>query len=48
MRESVNIKKAASSSLKATLNLGAARNRKPKAELLQVATEKPKKYLKNK
>ena len=35
MWESVNIEKAAPGPLKATLNPGAARNRKPKAELLQ-------------
>ena len=35
MRESVNTEKAAPGSLKATLNPGAARNRKPKAELLR-------------
>ena len=34
MWESVNIKKAAPGPLKATLNPGAARNRKPKAELI--------------
>ena len=36
MWESVNIEKSAPGPLKATLNPGAARNRKPKAELLQV------------